>query len=651
MSMAPKKKQDAYDAGATNKRARLGSPPPSKRKPALNSLDCNLDFTVESDGITGSALCNEGFAYCWSGARATFGVKGGKYCFGCRVIENQQVIMEDTAKDQQNLCRVGLSRGDSDVGSLGESSTSFGYGGTGKFSHGGDFTGYGGVFGVGDIIMCAVDLDNPSRAKVSFAKNGKWLGVAVEFDAGPRGLDIVGALDHNKAIFPHILLKNVKVRMLLSIDHGLQPLEGFKPWDAAVNDGNAVEGPQATKDSDCEVIMMVGLPGSGKTTWAQKWVREHAEERYVLLGTNAALDQMKVPGLLRKRNYGERFERLMDRATKIFNQLMDRASKASRNIIIDQTNVYRSARIRKLKPFRNFQKIAVVVFPHPEELRRRTCARAQEMGKEVPEDAVREMLKNFVLPNSKEMLNSVEPFDEVRFTELQRGDAERYLAEMKSDSPIKSFRNSSFERYQTAPQDSKCLEQGGYSSNAYRLQDLRKSPHLPVPSPLSQVPYAQVPYSSTSQPHERSRYRSPYEPSSSYLQGLPNLQGRQTSYSNQSHGEDSVSCYGGYQENFLGPDGYARETCVNSFSSHHNFYSPRDSSIPSRYGFHSNPSQESYGPSSRVAGCDNPAQILHSTPSAGAYAGIVARNNSRPYGDSHLPSSRAGQSSYRRFTM
>jgi len=53
-------------------------------------------------------------------------------------------------------------------------------------------------------------------------------------------------------------------------------------------------GPSISKPWDCELMMMVGLPASGKSTWAEKWMKEHPEKRYVLLGTNLALDQMKV---------------------------------------------------------------------------------------------------------------------------------------------------------------------------------------------------------------------------------------------------------------------------------------------------------------------------------------------------------------------
>ena len=68
---------------------------------------------------------------------------------------------------------------------------------------------------------------------------------------------------------------------------------------------------------------------------------------------------MQVPGLLRRNNYGERFDLLMDRATRIFNVLLSRAANIPRNYIIDQTNVYKSARKPKLEPFADYQKVAI----------------------------------------------------------------------------------------------------------------------------------------------------------------------------------------------------------------------------------------------------------------------------------------------------
>ena len=39
---------------------------------------------------------------------------------------------------------------------------------------------------------------------------------------------------------------------------------------------------------------MVGLPASGKTTWAEKHCRDNPEKAYTILGTNHIMDKMKV---------------------------------------------------------------------------------------------------------------------------------------------------------------------------------------------------------------------------------------------------------------------------------------------------------------------------------------------------------------------
>lgn len=424
------------------------------QKVQLNPADCNLDFDIEDNGLQGHALHDKGFAYCWSGARASVGIRGGKYCFSCKVTATQPVEMEDTPPDQQNLCRVGVSRGDDNVGSLGETGQSFGYGGTGKFSTGGKFLDYGSKFSVGDTILCAVNLESHPLAEISFSKNGSQLGVAKRFDSGPKGIGVTDTplkkLHWESAIFPHVLLKNVVVQMQFSIEDGLVPLEGYKPWNASLKDVNGVIGPQFGSVKECEVLMMVGLPASGKTTWAENWVKSHPEKRYMLLGTNLALDQMKVHGLLRKGNYGERFDRLMDRATNIFNTLLARAAKIPRNFILDQTNVYKSARKRKLRPFVDYRKIAVVIFPPPQELKIRAKKRFKEMGKEVPPEAVNEMLANYVLPTSKDMRGSDEFFDEVWFPELKREEAHVILetdkSELKASSMTKSRDASPYSR-------------------------------------------------------------------------------------------------------------------------------------------------------------------------------------------------------------
>lgn len=48
------------------------------------------------------------------------------------------------------------------------------------------------------------------------------------------------------------------------------------------------------KKEDCEMIMMCGLPGAGKTVWATKHGLENPEKKYNILGTNNIIDKMKV---------------------------------------------------------------------------------------------------------------------------------------------------------------------------------------------------------------------------------------------------------------------------------------------------------------------------------------------------------------------
>ena len=44
----------------------------------------------------------------------------------------------------------------------------------------------------------------------------------------------------------------------------------------------------------CEMIMMIGLPASGKTTWVDKHVSENAEKQYNVISTTTMINKMTV---------------------------------------------------------------------------------------------------------------------------------------------------------------------------------------------------------------------------------------------------------------------------------------------------------------------------------------------------------------------
>ncbi|CAM6084444.1 unnamed protein product [Calypogeia fissa] len=203
--------------------------------------------------------------------------------------------------------------------------------------------------------------------------------------------------------------------MQFSVSDGLVPMQGCKVWDIAVEDGLSMEGPRTGNKAECEVLMMFGL--FGKTTWAENWSRDHPDKRYVIIGTNLTLDQMKVPGLQRKQNW----DLVMSRAIEIFNSLLERAASTPRNYITDNTNLYRK---QNLKLFPRFRKIMVVVAAKEEE---QTLALAKDLGNDVAVEALDEMKAYYLLPIPKDMADSMDSFDVVRFVETQRQEVEKIL--------------------------------------------------------------------------------------------------------------------------------------------------------------------------------------------------------------------------------
>merc|ERR1719420_2082562 len=166
----------------------------------LDPHDSHLDCRVDRDGVTVECLHTDGFQYLWKGVRTNYGITKGVYMFEVKLIENQQVRMPETKQINQNILRVGFSQPLTSL-FLGDTAESWGWGGTGKKSHNNNFADYGGQFKAGDVIGCVVDME---QGTISYTKNGQFCGVA--FDNVPAAASHTG-------IFPHILLKNVKVKL------------------------------------------------------------------------------------------------------------------------------------------------------------------------------------------------------------------------------------------------------------------------------------------------------------------------------------------------------------------------------------------------------------------------------------------------------
>lgn len=70
-----------------------------------------------------------------------------------------------------------------------------------------------------------------------------------------------------------------------------------------------------------QMIMIVGLPGSGKTTWGLTMLKQYPYKRYNIIGTDTLIEKMRVMGLPRRNNYHGRWEVLIQKATNCLNKL------------------------------------------------------------------------------------------------------------------------------------------------------------------------------------------------------------------------------------------------------------------------------------------------------------------------------------------
>uniref|UniRef100_A0A8C7U6P2 SAP domain-containing protein n=1 Tax=Oncorhynchus mykiss TaxID=8022 RepID=A0A8C7U6P2_ONCMY len=422
------------------RRARSPQPPAEEEEEdfddtlvAIDTYNCDLHFKVSRDRYSGYPLTIEGFAYLWSGARASYGVNKGQVCFEMKINEEISVKHLPSSEPDPHVVRIGWSL-DTCNTQLGEEHFSYGYGGTGKKSSNCKFEDYGEKFSENDVLGCYIDFDSGEEVEMAFSKNGKWLDVAFRVSREELA---------KQPLFPHVLVKNCAIEFNFGQkEEPFFPLPEGYTFIQNVPLENRIRGTvgPATK-ADCELLMMVGLPASGKTTWASKHATEHPAKKYNILGTNAIMEKMKVMGLRRQKNYAGRWDVLIQQATQCLNRLIQIAARKKRNYILDQTNVYGSAQRRKMRPFEGFQRKAIVICPTDEDLKERTLKRTDEEGKDVPDHAVLEMKANFVLPEAGEFL------DNVTFIELQKEEADTLVKQYNEEGrkagppPDKRFDN------------------------------------------------------------------------------------------------------------------------------------------------------------------------------------------------------------------
>ena len=140
--------------------------------------------------------------------------------------------------------------------------------------------------------------------------------------------------------------------------------------------------------------MLVGVPGSGKSTWIkdQVWA----------LGLPVVSTDPWVEDYARSqgKTYSEVFEEYMPVAVRLMTNHALTAQANNNDIIWDQTSTTRASRTKKFRMLPDYYAIAVV-FPTPEpaELARRLASRP---GKTIPPEVVERMIQDWEEPTLDE---------------------------------------------------------------------------------------------------------------------------------------------------------------------------------------------------------------------------------------------------------
>lgn len=146
-----------------------------------------------------------------------------------------------------------------------------------------------------------------------------------------------------------------------------------------------------------EIVIMIGLPGSGKSTLIKRKYPNH-----VIVSSDDIIEDFAAKD---GKTYDEVFSKYIGAATGIMKNNFDAAIKSNMDIVWDQTNLSEKKRRGILSKVPNHYKKVAVVFNIPDKLRYERMGFRK--GKSIPPDVIKSMEKSFQYPNKGEGFDEI----------------------------------------------------------------------------------------------------------------------------------------------------------------------------------------------------------------------------------------------------
>jgi tRNA uridine 5-carbamoylmethylation protein Kti12 len=144
------------------------------------------------------------------------------------------------------------------------------------------------------------------------------------------------------------------------------------------------------------IIMLVGVPAAGKSTWRRLFMSMVDHHNYSIISTDDYIDAVAAQ---QNKTYSEVFVNEIKNAELAMNIAFKANLDYNRSIIVDRTNTTIKSRARFLSQVpSNYKKIAVF-FPTPANLLERLNSRP---GKVIPPDVMENMMKGLEYPKYSE---------------------------------------------------------------------------------------------------------------------------------------------------------------------------------------------------------------------------------------------------------